>query len=106
MSYEYFFHYTTEVGARRIVLSGKIEPSLQANGDAIHGDGVYLTTVDPHLGRETVSNNNWDGAARVSDDKMERYFEIRMPSDEVRRAKDERDIQVSKIAIQKYYACS
>jgi len=94
MSYEYFYHYTTKKGAKKIMLSGKIEPSLRANGNAIHGDGVYLTTVDPLLGKETVSNNNWDGLARSSSDKMERYIEIRIPSDEVRRAREKRDIQV------------
>ena len=95
MSHEYFFHYTTKDGATQIFIGGKIKPSLRANGDAIHGDGVYLTTVDPHLGKETVLNNNWDGIARASTDKMECYFEIRIPSDRVRRAKDQRDIQVS-----------
>ena len=99
MSYEYFFHYTTKDGAKRIVLSGKISPSLAANGNATHGDGVYLTTVDPRLGKETVGNNNWDGIKRVSSEKMERYFEIRIPSSKVRRARVKRDIQVSNIEI-------
>ena len=27
------------------------------------GDGVFLTTLDPSLGKETVENNNWDGLA-------------------------------------------
>ena len=53
MTEEYFYHYTSEAAAKDIVLSGIISPSLAANGDAAHGDGVYLTTLDPRLGRET-----------------------------------------------------
>ena len=71
-------------------------PSLSVNGDAVHGDGVYLTTVDPSLGKETVGKNNWDGSSNASTQKMERYFELRIPRDKVRRARDKRDIQVSK----------
>ena len=99
MSHEIFYHYTTKDRAKRIFISGRIKRSLAANGDAIHGDGVYLTTVDPHLGKQTVLNNNWDGIARASTDKMECYFEIRIPSNNVRRANDNRDIQVSSIII-------
>ena len=95
MSLEDIYNNTTVDGAVRIFLSGKIMPSQSANGDAFHGSGVYLTTVDPSLGRMTVVNNNWAGSAQVSGDKLERYFEIRMPSDEVKRARDKRDIQVS-----------
>ena len=95
MSHEYFYHYTSKDGAKGIVLSGKIAPSLRANGDARYGDGVYLTTVDPSLGKEIVINNNWDGTARNSSKKMEQYFEIRIPSKKVQRARDKRDIQVS-----------
>ena len=94
MSEEYFYHYTSFRGAKDIFLSGEILPSLRANGDAIHGDGVYLTTLDPKLGKYTVGRNNWDGVARNQDDKMECYFEILMPSTMVRRARERRDIQV------------
>ena len=45
MTEEYFYHYTTQKAAKDIFLSGKILPSLAANGDAAHGDGVYLTTL-------------------------------------------------------------
>ena len=94
MSEEYFYHYTTKKGGSMIFLSGKIKQSLASNGDAIHGDGVYLTTLDPNIGKEMVAKNNWDGVARSQECKMECYFEILMPSSKVRRAKDKRDIQV------------
>merc|ERR1711892_300533 len=94
MSEEYFYHYTNQDSAKAIFLAGEILPSLQVNGDAVHGDGVYLTTLDPRLGKETVGKNNWDGLIRNQDDKMECYFEIMMPSNMVRRARARRDIQV------------
>ena len=63
MTDEYFYHYTDKDAARDIFTSGKILPSLAANGNAVHGDGVFLTTLDPSLGKEIVENNNWDGLA-------------------------------------------
>ena len=67
MTEEFFYHYTTIQAAKVILLSGEILPSLAARGDAAHGDGVYLTTLEPRLGRETVKNNNWDGLASSKD---------------------------------------
>jgi hypothetical protein len=93
MTEEYFYHYTDRKAAKAIFISGKILPSLEADGDAAHGDGVYLTTLDPSLGREIVKNNNWDGLAVGIDKKMDCYFEILMPN-KVRRGKEKRDIQV------------
>ena len=86
MSHEYFYHYTTKDAARRIVLSGKIKPSPASNGDAGHGDGVYLTSLEPVLGKKTVGKNSWDGITRHPGDKMERYFEILIPNAMVRSA--------------------
>jgi len=94
MSEEYFYHYTNFSSARQIFIQGKILPSQKTKGDAVHGDGVYLTTLDPKLGKEAVWKNNWDGVIRNIEEKMECYFEILIPSDEVRRAKEKRDIQV------------
>jgi len=94
MSEEYFYHYTNISSARQIFIQGKILPSQKTKGDAVHGDGVYLTTLDPKLGKEAVWKNNWDGVIRNIEEKMECYFEILIPSDEVRRAKEKRDIQV------------
>ena len=94
MTEEYFYHYTDSAGARAIFLSGKIRPSLKGNGDAAHGDRVYLTTLDTRLRREAVLNNNWDGVAGHQGKNIDCYFEILMPSDKVKRAKEKRDIQV------------
>ena len=94
MSDEYFYHYTNSRNANIIFLSGKILPSLASNGVAVHGDGVYLTTFEPRLGRDTIAKNNWDGMTRSQDEKMECYFEILLPSIKVKRARERRDIEV------------
>ena len=70
MTEEYFYHYTSETAAIDIVLSGIISPSHAANGDAAHGDGVYLTTLDPRLGRETIKINKWDGLGRQENGRV------------------------------------
>ena len=93
MAEEIFFHYTSIKAANKIVHEGKILPSLAAHGDAIHGEGVYLTTLEPSLGEETIKNNNWDGRT-ATETNIEAYFEIQMPTNHVKRANDTRDIQV------------
>ena len=93
MSEEYFYHYTSKDAAMLIIHEGKILPSLKANGDAAHGEGVYLTTLEPGQGEETIKNNNWDGVAATKT-KFEVFFEILIPSSKVVRANDTRDIQV------------
>ena len=46
------YHYTTNDGATDIFLSDAIKLSLRASDDGVHGNGVYLTTVDPNLGEK------------------------------------------------------
>jgi len=92
----YFYHYTSLESAREIRRTGKILPSLAGNADAAYGAGVYLTTMGPQYGIETIKENNWDGTS-FARDKMEAFFEILMPSTKAVRAKDEkRDIWVHK----------
>jgi len=94
MAEEFVYHYTSSVNAKCIFLSGEIKQSTRAGGDAVHGDGVYLTTLEPSLGRDTVTANNWGGAAGAQKGKIECYFEILLPSVNLRRAKKRRDIQI------------
>ena len=82
----------------RILISGNILPSEEANGDAAFGDGVYLTTMEPQYGMNTILKNNWDGAA-VTMDKVEAFYEIQMPCTKAIRAEDERDILVHQGAL-------
>jgi len=96
MSEVYSYHYTNQVAAWYILRKGEILPSDAANGDAVHGDGVYLTTLDPRQGESTIKNNNWDGAAAGAEKKTEVYFEIMIPYHKVSTADDKRDIKVHK----------
>ena len=87
MAEEFFYHFTTQEAAKDIFLSGEILPSLAVNGDAVHGDGVYLMTLNPGLGKDTVKSNNWDGIVGNMDEKMDVFFEIIMPSSKIKRAR-------------------
>ena len=93
MAEEFIYHYTSKEAARSIIFQGKILPSLGDNGDAIHGDGVYLTTLEPGQGEESIKNNNWDGMAATKTN-IEVFFEILIPSRKVVRANDTRNILV------------
>ena len=85
MTEEDFYHYTSENGAAAILYSGKVRPSLSSSSrDASYGDGVYLTTLEPRLGRNTIAKNNWDGVARRQDHKMKFYSKIKLFSSSVR----------------------
>ena len=79
MAEEFFYHYTSKEASELIIHEGEILPSLKANGDAVHGNGVYLTTLEPGYGEETIKNNNWDGLTRTKTD-IEAFFEILFPS--------------------------
>ena len=101
MTEEFFYHYTSKRAAKLIIYEGKISPSLKANRDAIHGEGVYLTTLDPKQGKQTIKNNNWDGVAAIkTETDIEVIFEIQIPSSKVVRANNTRDIQVYKGPLQ------
>ena len=97
MSEEVFFHYTNKEAAIKTVLQGKILPSaLAENSNAVHGDGVYLTTLEPRHGEVNIKNNNYLDGAAANKTNIEVHFEIMMPSSKVQRANDTRDIQVHK----------
>ena len=77
MSEEVFYHYTDAESAQDIFLSGKICPSLFSQGNAVHGDGVYLTTLEPRLGREVIANNNWGGLITGQNiNQIDKYMSI------------------------------
>ena len=102
MAEEFFYHYTSKIVAKSIIRRGKILPvsdSLEANGDALHGEGVYLTTLEPGHGEEIIKHNKWGGVAATKT-TIEVFFEILIPSSKVVRANDTRDIQVHKGPLQ------
>ena len=63
MAEEFFYQYTSKKATKLIIFKGNIFPSLEAIRDAIFGEGVYLTTLEPGHEKETIKNNNWDGVA-------------------------------------------
>ena len=93
---EFFYYYTTAATAKTIVLAGAIPPSLEASGDYVpHGDGVYLTTLDPSYGRNVIMENNWGSDVEGNDRNMiEVYIKVMMQTRMIVRAEDRRDIQV------------
>ena len=96
MTEVYFYHYTSVSSAIKILRKGEIKPSVAVNGDAIHGDDVYLTTLEPRLGPSTIKKNNWDCASAAVEKKIELYFEMMIPLNKVTMANETRDIQVYK----------
>ena len=102
MTEEFFYHYTSKKVAKSIIRKGKILPvsdSIEANGDVLHGEGVYLTTLEPGHGEEIIKHNKWGGVAATKT-TIEVFFEIVIPSSNVVRANDTRDIQVHKGPLQ------
>ena len=60
------YHYTTEEGARGILRDGAIKQSVKKGtgrrqDDARFGSGVYLTNLNPGMGKRRIALNNYDG---------------------------------------------
>lgn len=56
------YHYTNEEGKNSILKSGFIKKSSSFNGDALYGDGVYLTALEPSNTTASLILNNWDSS--------------------------------------------
>lgn len=59
------------------------------HGDAVMGNGVYLTKLGPLNTRHEVAKNNFDGwlkrwKDKVKDGKTEIVFEMKLPKDKVK----------------------
>ena len=75
----YLYHYTTSDAAAQIFESGKLLPSLRegASDDAKAGDGIYFTSIPPWAPRDTVIDNNYNGAGRYhNESRAEAYIRI------------------------------
>lgn len=55
-----YYHYTDEKGAEGIKESGVIKKSSIDRGDAVFGDGTYLTRVPPTTSKYDIAVNNYD----------------------------------------------
>ena len=56
-----YYHYTNQKGATAIGISRKIKMSRRRHNDAMHGEGVYFTTLGPKNDKTMLARNNWDG---------------------------------------------
>ena len=62
---KYLYHFTSKSAARRIEESRKIFPSLQEDGDALMGNGVYVTH-HPRVGdKDVILRNNYGAQGRT-----------------------------------------
>jgi hypothetical protein len=66
------YHYTNEQGANGISETGIIRMSERQNRDAFFGNGVYFTMLPPHISKQIIVQNNWDG--RLPLRIVERYI--------------------------------
>jgi len=55
-----YYHYTNEAGAKGIAKSGVINKSTQVRGDAVFGDGAYVTKLTPDTPKSKIVENNYD----------------------------------------------
>ena len=76
------YHYTDASGHAEIKRTKVIRRSQQGQQrDGIFGDGVYLTSLDPHdHNKEEIARNNWNNGWRGNLDKTGYYIEIEMSS--------------------------
>ena len=68
------YHYTTEDAAKSIKDSKVIYKSTRSRRDAIHGDGVYLTSISPDKSKSVIIRNNWDDGKNVIKKQIFRYY--------------------------------
>ena len=72
----------------KIVESQKILQSKEKHGDAVKGDGTYLTQLGPSNSKHAVAKNNLDGytkqwEGKIQDGKTDVVFEMKLPKERV-----------------------
>merc|ERR1719369_1170477 len=80
------YHYTDKAGYDAIRKTKKVLKSEKSKGDALIGDGVYLTSLSPK-GRSKIliAQNNYDGnqykfaTNQEADGKVDYWFEFEIP---------------------------
>ena len=83
----YFYHYTDDEGAEKIIRTGKIMASLKtmASDDAAYGNGVYLTKLKPPTSSKTeIAQNNWLNTTPQIVNKTKNYFVVEIPDSDVK----------------------
>ena len=83
---KFLYHWTDDESLEQILKSGQILPSLEQDGDAHMGDGVYLTTIPEWASKEFILRNNYGPRAALMKDEYSRRAEafIRIPFEELK----------------------
>ncbi|XP_033738243.1 uncharacterized protein LOC117325855 [Pecten maximus] len=98
-----YFHHTNVEHAEAILRDGVIRQSRGGGGDAVYGDGTYLTRLGPKRSAGEIARNNWDGLSGNHWEAMEdagrtdATIAIEMPAHEaskVERLPERRDIHL------------
>ena len=68
--------------------SQKILQSEKKHGDAVKGDGAYLTQLGPSNSKHAVAKNNFDGRTnqwegKIQDGKTDVVIEMKLPKERV-----------------------
>ena len=90
-----FYHYTDDEGAQRIIRTGRVLASLESDGDAAYGNGVYLTQLEPQTipfhpdqtSKIDIARNNWMNVSPEALKKTENYFVFDIPESDVKDTK-------------------
>ena len=88
------YHYTSAEAHDQIRAGGVIKQSQNSERDCCYGDGVYLTTIDPHhFAKEDIAKNNYGGGwrARLAAGKLDYYVELEIPYSDLKLQKCEAD---------------
>ena len=82
--YDTYYHHTDPNSAVKIMESQKIRQSKVKHGDAVKGDGAYLTKLGPSNSKHEVAKNNFDGytnqwQGKMKEGKTDVVFEMKLP---------------------------
>ena len=92
-----YYHYTDKDSLKKIKRSKRIKKSVLSNKDALYGEGVYLTRLDPqNESKFEIAMNNYDGGwlQGLREGKIDCYIKIIIPDSQVKEAPSDRDIYV------------
>ena len=86
--YDTYYHHTDPNSAVKIMESQKIRQSKVKHGDAVKGDGAYLTKLGPSNSKHEVAKNNFDGytnqwQGKMKEGKTDVVFEMKLPKKKV-----------------------
>lgn len=86
------YHHTSKAGAKAILKSGRIKQSDSGKGDAVFGNGTYVTRMGPQKSKDEIAKNNYDGATKYWEDhrdqgKADVALEIKLPRNKITSVK-------------------